>query len=609
MIILIIDDEENFCITLQELLIAHKYDVDYALDTDTGLEKLEQKKYDVLILDKNVPTEIQSFQLLEIIAKKKEPFQVSSYLKSLHVIIFTAYGTIKTAMQAQHLGIYNYIEKEPNFKDELLKSLFEIEIINKLHLPLEYAERFFKIPVLINYLKVINQPNYSKRDFLLSLIYLSLLHRIKNFSRSSFNLLIKGLEIFNHIPNFGDMDPYYVKLLHDVTISILKMGYKDNCHFFFQAVQYLTEDKSPLLREIPQFARQWYTYYKILIHLNLMTDEVGDTDIAFRCRTLIKQCMKKYNSLFSDYIQKYYPKWINFADDKEQPPVPVLSFNIIDKYVVPLLKQPAYFIIFDGMRYDLWLIIKEIIQIDIPEYRIKEDLYYSILPSSTLYARNSLIAGRNPEEIADYLDVPYLINNSAEEKLLLHHKSLSDIQIKYLKRAAEQRKKLINIIEDKKYNLKVLIFNFVDDLGHVIDKIKADDLKFRMHVQASYKKSLLQDCLRNIADTGANIVITTDHGNIKTTAAISIPRYTVKDQKHSRFAVTHTNIKAKKDYCVIIDNPHEWGLPSYQGHHYILAKEDVRFLGINQPAKTEYAHGGISMEEMLIPVITMQKVL
>lgn len=614
--ILVIDDQKPWCTAIKGLVTPHGHFVDSALDTEEGFQKLISRKYDLLLLDKNVPTEEECFNLLEKIASLKNNPGTPAYIRSLQIIIFTAYGSVKSTIQTMRLDIYDYIEKETdtvdikdNFEKALFKGIKEITIINKLHLRKETAAKLFKIPQLDTFFNKLTEPEYPEENFLFSLFCIALLQQTGSFTKTLLNTLVEHTGILNEIPDLAEIETINLKLLNQISVSLLQNGFNNHLDTFLKFITYIFSKDNPLLPTSPLLARQWYRIYKVIINLELLVDHITKHEYIIRCREIIKINFSVINGRFAEFICKNYPDWLQQKKAEKQRPAPVLSMNVIESEVTFLLNQPTYFIVFDGMRYDLWFTIKQTIQDDLSHYKIREKLYYAILPTTTTYARNSLLAGLIPEAIAEKLGYNYLNNNSHEKMLLENHPALSEKKIGYLRRAGtkENEKDLFKLIANPGYQLKVLIFNFMDDLGHLMEKIKATEYDFRMHVQTYFKNSIMQRCLKEISKSGATIVLTSDHGNIKTEQTIPLQGHTIKNQKHSRFAVVDQKKSAQQKHTITITEPAKWGLSADPGDKFILIKSDVRFAGRSSSTEPEFVHGGISMQEMLVPLVIMQK--
>lgn len=611
--ILVIDNDIHWCETVQDIFEPLGYGVEIALNTTEGMKKLKETKFDVLILDKNVPREEDGLEMLGKIERFKADIKNKDNFATLEVIMLTAFGSVDSTKEALRSGAYDYVEKEEGFEKELVKYVKEIELMKIFGLPSsENIKYFLSIDELKSYFDNLLSYSIQKDSFIYSLFAVYILFCIKRFNKEALVSLISKTKILDEIPEFCNLDEEIIKIFYNISEEIIKKGHSNDLKYLHNLIIDLFEKENTLIpRKITEI-EQWYQVYNLLSHLEIIIDEIREESFVMNLRNYLSDKRKEYNLQFADFIEGNYAGWIKGAINKEETPTRmVLSPGIIDKYIVPLLDRPTYFVIFDGMRLDQWIVVREIIKEDLKEdlFKIKEELYLSILPTTTTYSRNSLLSGLFPIEIANKYNVGFLKTNSYEKTLLSKHKSLEGISIQYLNRAGEElnKDKLDSIIKDKESLLKILLFNFIDDLGHLMDKIGASEYDFRKHIQASYKNSVMQKTLLKIAKTGGNIVITTDHGNKRVFEMVKLENHLSIESKHSRYAMVDKKVKGKRGSTVTILTPSEFGLPGDDIYNYVFAKGEVRFLGKAKTEESEFVHGGISMEEMIVPVAVIRR--
>lgn len=607
--ILVVDDEITWCDTIKYIFESLEHEVDTAMDITKGLKKLQETKFDVLILDKNVPTEADGFKMLSKIARLKSEDRHADKFRYLQVVMLTGYETIESTKKAMKLRILDYVVKKEDYKAQLLEDIKKVSLIKKMSLfslPEEILDSFLEITQLQEYFDNLASGITSKDRLTYGLFTIHILFLVQQVEK--LHLLLSSSGILKEIPDFCEVSERELKDFPEISAEILRNGSPEDLECFYDFVRDIFKKRNGLIPENITKIDQWYLIHNLLSHLDVIIDEINKESFVMKLRNYLSDKRKEYNLQFADFIEENYAGWVKGAINKEEAcRKAVLSPEIIDECIVPLLDRPTYFIIFDGMRLDQWIVVREIIKEDLLSYEIKEDLYLSILPTATTYSRNSLLSGLFPIEIADQYNKGYLKTNAYEKSLLLACKLLKDIPLSYLHRAGENLERLSSLIRDKRPRLKVLIFNFVDDLGHLMNKIGATEYDFRKHIQASFKNSVLQKTLLKIVKTGANIIITTDHGTKMVLEDVKLGDYFSIESKHSRYAVVDKKVKGKKQATVTVLTPSDFGLPDDGYHNYVFAKGDVRFLGKAKAEESEFVHGGISMEEMIVPIAILKQ--
>ncbi len=363
---------------------------------------------------------------------------------------------------------------------------------------------------------------------------------------------------------------------------------------------------------------QWYDIFKKLTYWELELERSADNSVE----QILEMQKAEANSQFFKFIRKNYKDWMNGED------APLMSHNLLRRKVLPLMndKKPTYMILIDNLRYDQWKMIEPYI---LDKFIIENDeIYTSILPTSTQYSRNAIFAGLLPSEIQKRH--PSMWKNDEDEggKNMYEEEFLLD-NLKMLGKGSAKcsytkitnlnagRKVVTKIPNMQNNELNVIVYNFVDMLSHartdmkVIKELAEDDAAYRSLTASWFSHSPLRDIMEQIAKQDANIVITTDHGTIN----VNKPSRVIGNRE------VNTNLRYKqgrnlnyqKSDVFEMSNPLEYYLPIQNvSSKYIFAKEDMYFVYQNNYNKfvnlykNTYQHGGISMEEMLIPIISLR---
>jgi len=363
---------------------------------------------------------------------------------------------------------------------------------------------------------------------------------------------------------------------------------------------------------------KWKEIYKKLVYWEL---ELSESEDSAMDQVLAMQ-KEDANKTFFRYIKENYTGWFNM-DLGERP---MLSTDILKQVVFPLLdqKKKTLMLVIDNLRYDQWRIFSPVIN---EYFRTQtEDLYCSILPTATMYARNAMFAGLMPSEIEKvYPDLWEHDDNEGHknknEELLLQ-KQLQRYARKesmYFEKAAGIRKErwvtdnLKNILAN---DLSVMVVNFVDMISHartemdMIRELANNEKAYRSLTLSWFRNSALLELLRSLAEHDVHVIVTTDHGAIR----VDNPVKVIGDRE------TNTNLRYKlgknlnfKSKNVFeIRDPRKIYLPSRNvSTSYIFAQGTDFFAYPNNYNyyanyyKDTFQHGGISMEEMMVPLITL----
>lgn len=362
---------------------------------------------------------------------------------------------------------------------------------------------------------------------------------------------------------------------------------------------------------------EWVDIYKKLVFWELELEKLDDPQM----HEILTMQKSEANMQFSKFIEDNYLTWMS---DKAK--APLLSNELLKKKVFPLINEsaPVFFILIDNLRYDQWKVINPLIN----EYfrTEEEDIYSSILPTATQYARNAIFSGLMPLEMEKRF--PSLWQNDDDEGgKNMHEEAFLADQIKrsLRKDCKFSYHKILTFDQGKDLTEKVgnlmdndfnaIVYNFVDMLSHartdmqMIRELANDDAAYRSLTLSWFEHSPLLDLLKKISQKRVKLVITTDHGTIR----VKHPSKVIGDRN------TNTNLRYKQGRNLnynakevfLIKNPHEAHLPKINiSSNYIFAKEDQYFVYQNNYNQfvnyynETFQHGGISLEEMIIPIVT-----
>lgn len=367
------------------------------------------------------------------------------------------------------------------------------------------------------------------------------------------------------------------------------------------------------LQENPDF-QQWYEIYKKLVYWELQLDQSG----ASGMKDVFNAQKTEANVEFGKFIDKKYLGWISGKEKNK----PVMSHTLFDEKVFPALKEgiPTFFILIDNLRLDQFKTIEPLIS---ESFRlVQEDYFFSILPTATQYSRNAIFAGLLPSEIEKRMPNMWLNDDEEGSKNMYEEEFLKDNITRNRKNLKFSYRKILNHAEGKDFeenilnlmhnDLNVVVYNFVDMLSHartemeVLKELASDETAYRSLTRSWFDHSPLYDALRKLAGKKVQIIITTDHGTIRvnTPSKVIADRNTTTNLRYK----SGKNLQYNKKEVMEIKNPAEAGLPKmYLSSSFIFGKGDVFLAYPNNYNyyvnyfKNTFQHGGISLEEMIIP--------
>ncbi len=363
---------------------------------------------------------------------------------------------------------------------------------------------------------------------------------------------------------------------------------------------------------------EWADMYRKLVYWELEIDKTLNKSMS----EILTMQKSEANSEFAKFIAENYISWLN----EEEEYAPTMSHKLMERYVLPHLKSedPVFFIVIDNFRYDQWKTVEPLVA---QYFKIdEEELYYSILPTATGYARNAIFSGLMPSEMKK--KYPYLwVEDNDEEGMNLKEEEFLNEQLKrrnlnvstsYHKVVThEQGKTVVNNLKPMLSNdLNVMVFNFVDMLSHartdskMIKELAADESAYRSLTKTWFEHSTLNDVLKFLADQKCKVVISTDHGTVRVKRAHKI----VGDKNvNTNLRYKHgKNLNYDKGNLFEIPDPDKAFLPKQNiSSRFVFTTNDSFFAypnNYNHYVKyynDTFQHGGVSLEEVLVPIITL----
>ena len=361
---------------------------------------------------------------------------------------------------------------------------------------------------------------------------------------------------------------------------------------------------------------EWAELYKKLIYWELQLEEIEDSGMF----EILESQKVEANNQFSKFIDKNYPDWFSSHD------APVLSHTLFKQKVMPELENTStLLVVVDNLRYDQWLAFEDVVS---NFYKKKSETpYFSILPTATQYARNAIFSGLTPLQMEKEHPNWWKNDNDEGGKNLFEAEFLGaqlkrlnlDVKWDYHKISSlKQGKQLTqNFGSQKENDLTVIVYNFVDMLSHsktemeVIKELASNDKAYRSLTLSWFKNSPLLDIIQQAQQMGKKLIITTDHGTIN----VKQPSKVIGDRETSlnlRYKTGRSLTYQEKEVLSAKD-PKRIHLPNINvSSSYIFAKNDLFFAYPNNYNhyvgyyRNTYQHGGISLEEMVIPFVVLE---
>ena len=416
----------------------------------------------------------------------------------------------------------------------------------------------------------------------------------------------------------GQIADYLIK---PVNPNQILLSLKKNLHRQAIVSDTLTQDYRQRFQEISarmdsaSTLDEWKDVYRQLVHweLELEQAQTGMDD-------LLRMQKQDANRQFARFVSRNYYTWMTQPAQR-----PLMSPDLFKTCVFPRLDrgEKVWFILIDNFRFDQWRRLRPLVS---EHFQVDEQLYLSLLPTATQYARNAVFSGLMPLDIQRMFPDMW-VDEDEDEGKNLNESPLIQTQLDRFRKPyafnyhkindnAGGERLLDNVRSLMDRPLNVVVFNFIDMLSHarteskMIRELASDEAAYRSLTESWYRHSALSQLLAFLAGQGVKVILTTDHGTIRVDNALKV----VGDKN------TNTNLRYKLgrslDYnprqVFEIKEPHKYHLPSPNlSTSYIFAMNNDFFAYPNNfnyyvgYYKDTFQHGGISMEEMLIPLIAL----
>ncbi|MDY0216255.1 MAG: PglZ domain-containing protein [Bacteroidales bacterium] len=366
--------------------------------------------------------------------------------------------------------------------------------------------------------------------------------------------------------------------------------------------------------------QEWMDIYKKLTYWDIELDKISDENIG----QIIQEQKDEANRSFCKFYSKNYIDWLQPECENR----PEMSHTILKNKLIHNISSdsPTFLIVIDNLRYDQWKVLEPVLS---NYFRVEEDsLYCAILPTATHYARNALFAGMLPSEIKKKYP-EYWVEESSEENKNQHESSLfaenlkrygKNVKFHYAKVLNQEfgKKMVDNLNQYLHHPINVVIFNFIDMLSHartdveIVRELAPDESAYRSVTVSWFEHSPLFDLLKKLAEKNVSVVITADHGSIRVNNPVRIMG-DKSTNSNLRYKVGKTLGGFNPKEVFEIQNPAKAFLPQENlSSTFVFCRSNDFFAYPNNYNyyvnyyKNTFQHGGISMEEVLIPYIKLK---
>lgn len=389
----------------------------------------------------------------------------------------------------------------------------------------------------------------------------------------------------------------------EIVQEVTQTGYRQE---FAQLSMQMSEQLSP---------EEWKELYKKLVYWELQLSE-ADSNM----NEMLQMQKEEANQTFAKFVKQNYEDWVADAEHR-----PLMSPDVFKRCVFPRLSQgrKVFLLVLDNLRFDQWRAISQELAED---FDIDEDLYYSILPTATQYARNAIFAGLMPLQIKEMYPELW-VDEEEDEGKNLNEEMLIRRQLERYRRREEftynkindstQVDKLLTQLATLRAPLNVLVINFIDILSHartesrMVRELAGNESAYRSITLSWFRHTPIKELFRRLASLDYDLLVTTDHGSIR----VDTPSKVVGDRNvntNLRYKMgKNLSYNAKEVYEV--RHPRALQLPQPNLSTAYIFATGARFFAYPnnynhyvQYYKDTFQHGGISMEEMLIPLVALR---
>ncbi len=387
--------------------------------------------------------------------------------------------------------------------------------------------------------------------------------------------------------------------------------------------QYAIQDNSISDSETVSDQNEWEAWidtYLKYVEWDIRLDSLSNVD---ELKTIHAAEKREANSAFADYIQKNYSSWFESQDS------PTLSVDVFHKFVIPEIQigKSVMLVVIDGMRLDHWCKIEPLLY---PDFHLTKHYYYSILPTTTRFARNAIFSGLFPMELAERYPHLYAEPEEGSTSVNRYEKELLRLQLDrygitlkplphYFKIFDEQGEiQYLDWLKDaNQISFTSVVVDFIDMLTHQRNEISLfqqlipNEEAFRRVVETWFQNSRLNKMFKFAAERGLTIIVTSDHGSVLCQNGVKVS--SPNELSSGLRAKEGRDISCPLEAGFLIDNPEAYRLPNNDLEtNYILAREDYYFVYDKQFRvysdifAGSFQHGGISFEEMLLPCTVLE---
>ena len=372
-----------------------------------------------------------------------------------------------------------------------------------------------------------------------------------------------------------------------------------------------------LMRQDARKPQDFAALYEELVDWHVRLEAAGESGLMDSVASLLIELRRD----FGGWIRQHYPRWVRGSEEG-----PLLSVDLVRERLVPLLgARPVFLIVLDCMRLDQWKVISPLLA---PYFEMEVELHFSILPTATPYARNAIFSGQFPERVAadhpgwwDFSDDEGSLNAFEDELLSAQLKRLTghEVPVHYEKvfsdKDEEQVRGRVRSALKTRGGVVAMVFNFVDLMTHgrsespILMEVAKDEAALRDITRSWFERSTLFAVLKEASAGGYDVIFTTDHGSILCQRPTTV--FARKDATANLRYKFGGDLRAEDPGTVFTTNDQkDLGFPPGRlGTTYLLAMEDFFFV---YPTKlreyqaryrNSFLHGGISPEEMIVPLV------